>query len=185
MNPVSSPRARRRTAGWIACLAAAGVALAGCAGADPRPAATAALPANSAPASPWTPAAPGSGGSAPASGAAASSQTLLDKADLTVLGQQFDYPQTDDAQVSSAIVTIPVGGQTGRHRHNTPMYAYVLAGTVTVEYDGGVVKEIPAGTALVEAVGTWHNGRNLGGEPVAILTVNLGAQGLVNTEKAG
>lgn len=67
------------------------------------------------------------------------------------------------------------------HKHEAPMYAYVLEGTVTVEYKGGTIKEYPAGTALMEAIGTWHNGKNLGDVPVRILVVNMGAKGVKNT----
>jgi hypothetical protein len=54
-------------------------------------------------------------------------------------------------------------------------------GTVTVEYDGGVVKAYPKGSVFMEATGTYHNGRNLGNEPVLLLTVSIGAEGIENT----
>lgn len=128
-------------------------------------------------------AAPGAAPSAPGS-PAASSQVLLDRQDETVLDQDIFYPD-GQAEVSSALVRIPVGGSTGRHRHNAPMYAYVLTGQVEVTYDDGSTKTLTAGDALIEAVGTWHEGRNPGSEEVQILTVNMGAEGLVNTEKTG
>ncbi len=112
---------------------------------------------------------------------AVSSLSLLDKASLTVLGQAVAYPAALPAQVSSGIVTLAPGAQTGLHRHEAPIYAYVLEGTVTVEYDGGITKAYSAGTAFMEAVGTAHNGRNLGGVPVRILTLYIGAQGVHNT----
>ena len=107
---------------------------------------------------------------------------LLDAATRTVLGQTVQYP-AGVAQVSSSIITLAPGTETGLHRHDAPMYAYVLQGTVTVEYDGGTVKAYPAGSALLEAVGTAHNGRNLGAEPVRILVVNIGAEGVKNSVK--
>ena len=61
--------------------------------------------------------------------------------------------------------------------------AYVLAGTATVEYDGGVVKTYPEGTAFMEAIGTQHNGRNLGTTTVRILVTFMGAEGANNTVK--
>ena len=107
--------------------------------------------------------------------------TLLDKQAATVLGQALAYPTAVPAQVSSVIVTLLPGQETGLHRHDAPMYAYILEGAVTVEYQGGVTKVYPAGSALMEAVGTTHNGRNLGSIPVRILTVNIGAEGVANT----
>ena len=111
---------------------------------------------------------------------AASPVILLDAASRTVLGQTVQYPG-GGARVSSSIITLAPGAETGLHRHDAPMVAYILQGTVTVEYDGGVVKAYNAGSALLEAVGTAHNGRNLGAEPVRILVVNMGAEGVENT----
>lgn len=120
--------------------------------------------------------------SAPSTTAAAVAPvTLLDKQPATVLGQPLAYPTAVPAQVSSVIVTLLPGQETGLHRHDAPMYAYILEGAVTVEYQGGVTKVYPAGSALMEAVGTTHNGRNLGSIPVRILTVNIGAEGVANT----
>ena len=83
--------------------------------------------------------------------------------------------------MSSAIVTIPPGAETGWHRHDTPLVVDVIEGVVTVEYDGGIVKEYGPGDTFVEAIGTRHNGRNLGDVDVVIYTVSIGAEGLQNT----
>ena len=107
--------------------------------------------------------------------------TLLDKQSQTILGQPFSYPTGQPAQVTSKIITLLPGQQTGLHRHEVPLYAYVLEGTLTVTYDGSVVKTYPAGTALMEAIGTAHNGQNLGTTPVRILVTFIGAQGANNT----
>ena len=106
---------------------------------------------------------------------------LLSKATETVLGQTIEYPTGTRAEVSSATVTMQPGQETGWHRHDAPLYVQVLEGTVTVEYDGGVVKTYPKGSVVMEAVGTYHNGRNLGTVPVVILTVSIGAEGVENT----
>lgn len=115
------------------------------------------------------------------SAVATSPQTLLDAADVTVLGQKIAYPKKGQAQVSSSIVSIAPGAETGVHKHNTPMYAYILEGMLTVEYKDGTIKEYGPGTALMEAEGTWHNGKNLGDVPVRVLVVNIGAAGVKNT----
>ncbi|MSW19811.1 MAG: cupin domain-containing protein [Actinobacteria bacterium] len=106
---------------------------------------------------------------------------LLTKARATVLGQTVVYPTGTPAEVSSATVTMQPGQETGWHRHDAPLYVQVLEGTVTVEYDGGVVKAYPKGSVFMEATGTYHNGRNLGNEPVLLLTVSIGAEGIENT----
>jgi quercetin dioxygenase-like cupin family protein len=111
------------------------------------------------------------------------STPLLDKAAADVLDQILAYPSTSQAQVSSSIITIPVGMETGLHQHDAPMYAYVLEGELTVTYDGGTVKTYRAGEAIMEAVSTPHNGKNTGTVPVQVLVVNMGADGVTNTVK--
>lgn len=106
---------------------------------------------------------------------------LLDAQRLTVLDQPLRYPTKGKAQVSSSIIVIEPGQETGWAKNPTPMYVYVLEGALTVEYDGGQVKEYRAGTALLEAVGTWRNATNSGTDPVRILVVSMGAKGMKNT----
>jgi quercetin dioxygenase-like cupin family protein len=113
--------------------------------------------------------------------AKATREDLLDKARKTILDQDLEYPHDTHAEVSSGIVTIPPGVETGWHRHDTPLVVHVMEGVVTVEYDGGVVKEYGPGDTFVEAIGTKHNGRNLGDVDVVIYTVSIGAEGLENT----
>ena len=109
------------------------------------------------------------------------SSLVLDKQAQTVLDQLLQYPNGSQAQVSSAILTIAPGVSTGLHKHDAPMYAYILEGTLTVTYEGGIVKEFSAGSAILEAVGTPHNGENKTDKPVKILVVNMGAEGVANS----
>jgi hypothetical protein len=108
---------------------------------------------------------------------------LMDKQMTTVLEQPLAYPKGAAAQVSSTIVELQPGQATGWHKHNVPLYAYVLEGTLTVEYDAGVTKEYPAGTAFMEATKVFHNGSNKGSSVVRVLCVFMGAEGLNNTVK--
>lgn len=107
--------------------------------------------------------------------------SVLDKQAQTVLDQLLQYPIGSQAQVSSAVLTIAPGVSTGLHKHDAPMYVYVLEGTITVTYEGGIVKEFTAGSAIIEAVGTAHNGENKTDTPVKLLVVNIGAEGVANT----
>ncbi len=108
---------------------------------------------------------------------------LMTKLQETVLNQPLAYPVSGAAQISSAIVTLLTGEETGWHRHDAPLYGYILSGVLQVSYDGGVVKTYKTGDALLEAIGTYHNGQNLGSQPVRILVVNIGASGVENTVK--
>ena len=107
-------------------------------------------------------------------------EVLLDQQELTVLDQAIAYPKKKPAQISSTIVTVEPGQETGWHRHRVPMYAYVMEGALSVEYDAGVVKDYPTGTAFMEAEDVWHNGSNKGDDPVRILIVYMGAEGKKN-----
>lgn len=109
------------------------------------------------------------------------SVALLSKQTTTVLGQELVYPTSGHAEVSSAVLTIPPGAQTGFHRHDAPLYAVVLKGTLTVDYDGGITKTYTKGMALMEAVGTRHNGHNDTKKDVVLVVVNIGAEGVSNT----
>lgn len=108
-------------------------------------------------------------------------EVLLDAQELDVLDQPIAYPKKTPAQVTSAIITLEPGQETGWHRHRVPLFAYILEGTLSVEYDAGVVKTYPAGTAYMEAEDIWHNGTNTGEDPVRILAVYLGAKGAKST----
>ena len=84
------------------------------------------------------------------------------------------------------IVTLAPGQETGRHRHPVPLYGQVLSGQLTVDYgESGELgsKTYTAGDAFMEAMDTWHNGRNSGDEALRILAIYMGAEGVPNTEK--
>ena len=122
--------------------------------------------------------------SVPSPVATISSSPLLKAAETTILDQLIAYPAVPPAQVSSSILTVPPGVATGWHFHTAPMYAYILEGTLTVTYEteaGRVEKVYRAGEAIMEAVGTHHNGVNNTSSPVRVLVVNIGAEGVANS----
>lgn len=108
-------------------------------------------------------------------------QTLLEAQRLTVLDQRVRYPKKTPVEISSEIRVLEPGQETGWRRNRVPSYVYVLEGTITMDYDNGVTRDFTAGDAYLEAQGVWHNGTNKGADPVRILTVHLGARGVVNT----
>ncbi len=94
-----------------------------------------------------------------------------------VLGQPIAYP-AGTPRITSAIVTIAPGGEGQLHRHQVPMYAYVLQGEVTVDYGAHGTKVFRQGEAVMEAQTVPHKGMNKGTEPVALLVVYMGAEGI-------
>ncbi len=98
----------------------------------------------------------------------------------TIIGQTIDYPE-GAAKMTSAIVTMQPGQQTGWHTHEVPLFAYVMEGEITVDYGPDGTITYPAGDSLIEAYKTRHNGTNTGSGIVRILAVFAGADGIPNT----
>lgn len=99
------------------------------------------------------------------------------KTTTTVTGDKIAYPRDGEPEVTASVVEIPPGAETGWHGHTVPVYAWVVAGTLTVEYEGGKKVTLKPGDALVEAVGTSHDGRNDGSETVKLLVFTTGLAG--------
>ena len=99
----------------------------------------------------------------------------------TVLGQPIAYPPGVPV-ITSAIVTIPPGGQTGWHEHSIPLYAYILEGELTVDYGTEGTRLYRAGEGVMEAIDWSHNGTSTGTVPVRILAVYIGAESMPNAE---
>ena len=91
--------------------------------------------------------------------------------DKTVLGQPLALPQRE-AKVIVTILEIAPGARLPRHMHPFQRYAYILAGELTVEFDGGQQFHYRAGDFIVEAVDRWHFGANTGQVPVRILVID-------------
>lgn len=113
-----------------------------------------------------------------------SSTVLLDKAGTTVLGDGFSYPGAENPEITSSIVRLEPGAETGWHLHEAPMYAYILEGTLQVTYDVKgtmVTKTYAQGDAILESLDTPHIGKNLTNQQVSILVVNMGSPDLANS----
>ena len=101
--------------------------------------------------------------------------TPLLQSSTDILGRPLAYP-SGTPKVTAATVTIPPGGQTGWHLHEVPLFAYILEGTLTVDYGSRGVKIYKAGDSVMEA-GEWpHNGMNKGDVPVKLLAVYMGGR---------
>lgn len=108
---------------------------------------------------------------------------VLTKTSVTGNGQKIIYPLTDRAEVTAMTVELAPGAETGWHKHPVPVYAYVVAGVLTVEVEGGKQLSFNAGDAIIEVVDTLHNGRNSGREPVKLAVFYLGSAGTPNVIK--
>ena len=108
---------------------------------------------------------------------------VLTKTTVTGNGQKIRYPVTDRAEVTALTVVLAPGAETGWHKHPVPVYAYVIAGTLSVEIEGGKLLTFKKGDAIIEVVNTLHNGKNSGTEPVQLAVFYLGIEGVPNVVK--
>jgi quercetin dioxygenase-like cupin family protein len=99
---------------------------------------------------------------------------------VNVVGETIVYPTTGAANVTAAIVTMAPGEKTVVHEHGVPLFAYILEGELTVDYEGHGKKTYRPGDAFLEAMRVWHHGINTGTGPVKLLAVYMGAKGSEN-----
>lgn len=100
-------------------------------------------------------------------------RTLLET-DRTTLDQRINLPSIKNPKVTALLVEIPPGARTGWHVHPVYIFAYVLSGTVTVEFESGETRVFSADEAFSEAVNVVHNGVNNGPDPVRLIVFAIG-----------
>ncbi len=100
----------------------------------------------------------------------------------TAAGQPIVLPQKNARLVVSTYDIAP-GARLPVHKHPSPRYAYVLAGTLTVtDAESGEAKVYSAGDFIVEMVDRWHYGTNTGTEPVKLVVIDQTEGPVPNTE---
>ncbi len=105
---------------------------------------------------------------------------VLLQTETSVIGEPLDYP-AGTPEITMAIVTMQPGQDTGLHRHDAPLAAYVLEGEITVDYGPAGTRVYKTGDAFVEAFRSPHSGVNTGGGIARILAVFAGADSVSNT----
>jgi quercetin dioxygenase-like cupin family protein len=96
----------------------------------------------------------------------------------TVAGEPLQYPSGGPALITAVEITFEPGQQTGWHTHPVPLFGYMLEGELTVDYGEKGQRIYRKGDALLEAMSTAHNGRNMGQGAAKILAVFIGREGL-------
>lgn len=105
------------------------------------------------------------------------------KTDTTSIGQKLHYPQFKEDEVTILKITIPPGESTGWHKHEIPVFAYVLKGNMTVELEQDSVLTFPEGTTFSEVIHDFHTGVNKGDKDVVLIVVYMGGKGVPLSEK--
>lgn len=103
-------------------------------------------------------------------------------AETTAAGQPIALPAGPVAVTVSRFEIAP-GARLPVHRHPYPRYAYVLAGTLSVtDAQSGAATLYHAGDYIIEMVGRWHYGTNVGTDPVVLIVTDQAPPGESNTE---
>lgn len=108
--------------------------------------------------------------------------TTLLATETTIIGQKITYPKTDNAKVTAITVTMQPGQTTGWHKHDVPVFAYILEGELTVDYGRDGKRVYRTGDSFMEAQHSAHTGSNQGEKPVKLIAVHIGGQGIPNSE---
>jgi quercetin dioxygenase-like cupin family protein len=103
--------------------------------------------------------------------------TQVLKTDKTTIGQRFIYPNPDNNEVTVMKVAIPPGKETGWHKHDYPVFAYVEKGNLTIEIENKKTMQFSEGSSFAEVIDTYHNGKNTGDVDVSLIAFFLGEKG--------
>lgn len=96
-----------------------------------------------------------------------------------VLGRPLAYPAGTPV-VKAYRITVPPGAATTLHRHEVPLFAYMLSGTLEVDYGTKGKRTYKAGDAFMEAVDWCHAGHAVGNVPAVLVVAYLGNGTLKN-----
>jgi quercetin dioxygenase-like cupin family protein len=97
-----------------------------------------------------------------------------------VVGRALSYP-TGKPIMKAYKITIPAGKSTIVHRHQVSIFAYILSGTLEVDYGAKGKKHFAPGDGFLEAVNWCHQGRAIGNKPAVLMALYLGDPKLKNT----
>jgi len=100
------------------------------------------------------------------------------KTDTTTMGQKIQYPDFQHSEVSIIKVTIQPGKSTGWHKHDFPVFAYVVKGTLTIEFEDGKSLHFSESASFAEVINTYHNGINSGKDDVVLIAFFMGGKGM-------
>lgn len=107
--------------------------------------------------------------------------TQLLSTTVTSNGQPIVLPQKN-AQIVVSIFDVAPGAALPVHKHPYPRYAYVLAGHLRVtNMETGQIDVYKPGDFILESVGQWHMGANIGGESLKLLVIDFVEKGRTNT----
>jgi quercetin dioxygenase-like cupin family protein len=91
---------------------------------------------------------------------------------VTSTGQPITLP-LKNVEVTASIFDIAPGATLPVHKHPFARYGYVLAGSLRVtNVDTGKSDVFNTGDFIVEMIDQWHQGSNIGVDPVKLLVID-------------
>ena len=96
----------------------------------------------------------------------------------TIMDEPIVYPTGAPAKVTTAIVEMQLGGETGWHTHGVPLAGLILDGELTVDYGAKGKRTYKKGDSVAEAISIPHNGKNTGSGVMRLFVVYMGAEGV-------
>jgi quercetin dioxygenase-like cupin family protein len=99
----------------------------------------------------------------------------------TVMDEPIVYPTNAPAKLTTAIVEMAPGSETGWHTHGVPLTGLILKGELTVDYGARGTRTYREGQSVAEAINVPHNGKNTGTGVMRLFVVYIGAEGLKTT----
>jgi quercetin dioxygenase-like cupin family protein len=96
----------------------------------------------------------------------------------TIMDEPIVYPTGAPAKVTTAIVEMQPGAETGWHTHGVPLTGLILDGELTVDYGVKGKRTYKKGYSVAEAMSVPHNGKNTGNGVMRLFVVYMGADGI-------
>ena len=102
----------------------------------------------------------------------------------TIMDEPIVYPTGAPAKVTTAIVEMQPGAETGWHTHGVPLIGLILDGELTVDYGAKGKRTYKKGDSVAEAMSIPHNGKNTGNSVMRLFVVYMGAEGIPTSTPA-
>jgi len=97
--------------------------------------------------------------------------------DTTSIGQKIVYPHSAQPEIVIKKITLKPGMSTGWHKHEIPVFAYVLKGTLTIELENKKIMQFHENSSFAEVFNTFHNGENKGNDDVVLIAFFMSEKG--------
>jgi quercetin dioxygenase-like cupin family protein len=102
----------------------------------------------------------------------------------TVMDEPIVYPVGTPAKITTAVVEMAPGAETGWHTHGVPLTGFILDGELTVDYGSRGKRVYKKGDSVAEAMSIPHNGKNTGSGVMRLFVVYMGAEGIATSTAA-